>query len=257
MYTLITGGNRGLGLDVARKLVNSGSRVILTSRNTAAGQAARQSILDASQVPADHCVALQLDVSSEESIQQLADVIGKEFHGQVGTVVNNAGVYPDGWSEPVWGFTLGTNLLGPVRMTEALLQHLPDGAHIVNVTSGLGDLGNCSPEFQNAITGAVNVPQLLQKCSVSTAQGPQSGFKPCYCITKAMLNRASQLYARDPRLTGRGITCCAADPGWCRTDMGGGGAPRRAGQGGDSILHCIHNREGCNGGVWLDGRRTL
>eukprot|EP00891_Asterochloris_glomerata_P001170 jgi/Astpho2/1170/Aster-x0986 len=169
MYTLITGGNRGLGLDVARKLVNSGSRVILTSRNTAAGQAARQSILDASQVPADHCVALQLDVSSEESIQQLADVIGKEFHGQVGTVVNNAG----------------------------------------------------------------------------------------YALQKAMLNRASQLYARDPRLTGRGITCCAADPGWCRTDMGGGGAPRRAGQGGDSILHCIHNREGCNGGVWLDGRRTL
>ena len=39
-----------------------------------------------------------------------------------------ASVYPDGWNESVWVSTLNTNLLGPVRMTEALLQHLPDGA---------------------------------------------------------------------------------------------------------------------------------
>ena len=38
-----------------------------------------------------------------------------------------ASIYPDGWSESVWDSTLRTNLLGPVRMTEALLPHLPDG----------------------------------------------------------------------------------------------------------------------------------
>ena len=164
------GGNRGLGLDVARKLVDSGSRVILTSRNTAAGDAADEAsiLLSLSQAspcrascspidsrckqgassplphPAAGCIlrgeysaAGQCDRQglpwpSRHSRQQCwvsvccsLPVVG--WTGKDAIPHLPASVYPDGWSEAVWDSTLRTNLLGPVRMTEALLPHLPDG----------------------------------------------------------------------------------------------------------------------------------
>jgi len=86
---LVSGANRGLGLDTSRQLALQGIRVILTSRDTAKGEAALQ-ILQAEGLPVEY---QPLDVTDPQGVQRLADTIAAR-HGQLHILVNNAGVVP-------------------------------------------------------------------------------------------------------------------------------------------------------------------
>lgn len=154
---LITGGNGGIGRGLAEAFFAKGNEVIITGRDKAKLQAA----VDAN--PGLH--AMELDVENPDAIKAFADKVTSEFPA-LNVVVNNAGIMrPETATEATTATaeaTIATNLLGPIRLTAALLPHLlaKDAAAMLTVSSGLAFL-------------------------------PRAAF-PTYCATKAAIHSWSQ-----------------------------------------------------------------
>ena len=142
---VVTGANRGLGLETCRQLADRGYRVLVTARQAAAGEAAAESLrrqgLDVLFHP--------LDVDDAASVDALAAYVGGEF-GHVDAVVNNAGIFPDGsptkassafdTEEALLLAGFSTNTMGPWRVCRALIPLMQGRGCIVNVSSGMGQL---------------------------------------------------------------------------------------------------------------------
>ncbi|MFF3401484.1 SDR family NAD(P)-dependent oxidoreductase [Streptomyces sp. NPDC002659] len=135
--TLITGANKGLGLETARRLIEAGHTVYVGARDAQRGQAA------AARLGARF---VQIDVTDEVSVKAAAEFV-REDAGRLDVLVNNAGIVGSG--KPVGEVTgadmqttYDTNVFGVVRVTHAFLSLLKasDGAVVVNVSSGLGSL---------------------------------------------------------------------------------------------------------------------
>lgn len=139
---LITGANRGLGLEAARLFLANGCRVVLAGRSLPALEQARHA-LDPGGLKT-HLV--ELDVTSSDQIQGLPGLL--ETAGiQLDILVNNAGVFPrDG--DPVEGLALAlqTNVTGAVDLTLALAPHLLKAPQprVVMVSSSLGSFAQCA-----------------------------------------------------------------------------------------------------------------
>jgi NAD(P)-dependent dehydrogenase (short-subunit alcohol dehydrogenase family) len=214
---LITGASRGLGREVARRLLEEGHIVLAGVRNPAAMR------------PLPGAELLTLDVADADSIRQAARAI-QERHGRLDLLMNNAAILLDR-TEGVLDLeadllrrTLETNTLGPLRLVQALAPIMGKGGRIVNVSSGGGQLS------------------------------APSTWSPAYCLSKTALNALTVQLAE--ALKPRGIAVNAVCPGWVRTDMGGAGAPRSLEQGADSILWAVLEADpGLTGGFWRDGER--
>ncbi|WP_406301199.1 SDR family NAD(P)-dependent oxidoreductase [Streptomyces sp. NBC_00885] len=135
--TLITGANKGLGLETARRLIEAGHTVYVGARDAQRGQAA------AARLGARF---VQIDVTDEDSVKAAAEFVRVDA-GRLDVLVNNAGIVGSG--KPVGEVTgadmqttYDTNVFGVVRVTHAFLSLLKasDGAVVVNVSSGLGSL---------------------------------------------------------------------------------------------------------------------
>ena len=146
---LISGANRGIGLETGQQLIRRGFYVVLTARDEASGDRAARSV-DAGDGSA---AFLAIDVSSSDSIRQAAS----RFQGiadRLDVLVNNAGIYPDEGMNILtiprnqMVQTLQTNALGPWEMTQAFLSYLRKAAapRIINVSSGYGQLGGLSSD---------------------------------------------------------------------------------------------------------------
>ncbi len=214
---LVTGASRGLGREVARRLVAEGYTVLAGVRNPAKLE------------PLPGVEVLSLDVSEPASISAAAASI-RTHHGRLDVLVNNAGIMLDRMGDALaleadlLQRTLETNSVGPLRLVQALAPLMPKGGRIVNVSSGGGQL---------------SVP---------------STWAPAYCISKTTLNAITVQLAE--ALKPRGIVVNAVCPGWVRTDLGGPEAPRDLQQGADSILWLVLKAEpGLTGGFWRDGER--
>ena len=145
---LVTGGNRGIGFEVARQLAQAGCTVVLTGRD---GEKAAEAadLLQDSGLSAE---ALQMDVTDVASVRAAAAEL-EHRHGRLDVLVNNAGIVPEfsaiGAGEldsALFEQTFATNLLGPVMVTEHLLPLLkrsPAG-RVVNVSSTMGSLSDQS-----------------------------------------------------------------------------------------------------------------
>ncbi|MBW8861137.1 MAG: SDR family NAD(P)-dependent oxidoreductase [Acidobacteria bacterium] len=203
---LVTGANRGIGLEVCRQLAATGLRVILTARDGARADAAAATLADSGEV-----VAATLDVTDEHSVSTLAADLSRRGL-QVDVLVNNAAVLV-GESIGVLETavedlraTFETNLFGVVRVSQAFVPGMIARRYgrVVNVSSQAG--------------------QLL---SMGT-------YAPAYSMSKAALNAFTRQLASAAH--GRNVLVNSADPGWVRTAMGGPSAPRSVEQGADTLV---------------------
>jgi NAD(P)-dependent dehydrogenase (short-subunit alcohol dehydrogenase family) len=204
---LITGANRGIGVETAQQLARRGFHVIIAARDEASGRQAARAIT------ADSGTAtfLPLDVSSSDSIRAAA----REFSrvaDHLDVLMNNAGIYPDKGltiltlSRDRLDATFQTNTFGPLEVTQAFLPFLRKAAaaRVINVSSGYGQLDGMSPDV------------------------------PSYCLSKLTLNGVTLLLAR--ALRSDGIAVNSMCPGWVRTDMGGPNADRSVAEGADTAV---------------------
>ena len=137
------------------------------------------------------------------------------------------------------------NVLGPLLLTRALVPLLAKNARVVMVTTGLGLL---SAQSQSLVKRLSDPKLSLAEIERLAKEAPGG-----YGASKAAVSAMARLFARE--LKSRGILVNAISPGWCRTDMGGPGAPRSVEQGAASILWGVRLPPGGpTGGVFQDGK---
>lgn len=194
MRIVVTGANRGIGLEFVRQYLARGDDVVAACRDPRRAEAL--SALVAASQPRARAAAC--DVASDASVSAFASSLGD---ATVDVLVNNAGVGGgweslDGVTTEVALDTYNVNALGPVRVTRALLPHLARSSapRVAHISSGMGSIGDNG-----------------------------SGGAYAYRMSKAALNMAARSLAVD--LRPRRVISVAINPGWVRTDMGGGNAP--------------------------------
>ena len=226
-FALVTGGNRGIGLEICRQLAARGLNVILASRDPDRGAAAVEALAW------DGLTLIQrtLDVTRPEQIEAALEFV-QSTCGRLDVLVNNAGIYLDEQASILdldltdVRLTMETNFYGPLMLCRAfapLMRQLQYG-RIVNVSSGYGALSEMG-------AGA-----------------------PAYSISKAALNALTCILADE--LRGGDIKVNAACPGWVHTQMGGPEAPRTPAEGADTIVWLATlPARGPSGGFFRDRRR--
>jgi NAD(P)-dependent dehydrogenase (short-subunit alcohol dehydrogenase family) len=192
---LITGANRGVGLEFARQYADAGWRVIATCRDPELARALKALEGDVRRQ--------MLDVADDGQIAALARTLANE---PIDLLINNAGIggphdtFGD-CDAAAWLKVLRVNAIAPLHMAERFLANLERGQRklIVNITSRMGSLAD------NA-----------------------GGGSYMYRTSKAALNMVTRTMAND--LRPRGIIVIAVSPGWVKTDMGGVNALITAGE---------------------------
>ena len=190
---LITGANRGLGLEFARQYATEGWQVFAACR---APDAAPE-LQELAAQSGGRIRVLKLDVTDAASARAAAAQLNDQ---PIDLLLNNAGVGgPPGQQlgnldYAAWARVLDTNTLGPMRVVEAFLENIAKGRlkQIVTITSAMGSIED------NA-----------------------SGGRYAYRSSKAAVNMVMKSLSID--LAPRSITCIVVHPGWVRTDMGGSG----------------------------------
>eukprot|EP01026_Neomeris_dumetosa_P002952 TRINITY_DN10807_c0_g1_i6.p1 TRINITY_DN10807_c0_g1~~TRINITY_DN10807_c0_g1_i6.p1 ORF type:complete len:273 (-),score=18.74 TRINITY_DN10807_c0_g1_i6:367-1152(-) len=252
-FVVVTGGNRGIGLEICKQLLTQDRNVIMTSRDVKSGEEAAKKLISQTGSKGD-CKVLQLDVSDQDSVQNFGRNIKDSFDKDIHILVNNAGILGPDWSQELYDRTVKINMGGPAKVVEQVLPSMIDGGRIINVSSGLGSLVVQSEYYRQAITAANSVKDLLQIPFVQDDE-QKSKFSPTYNVSKAMLNRYTQLLSNDPEVRSKGISVNAVCPGWVRTDMGGSNATRSPEEGVASIWYLIdHKDPSPNGGFFRDGQ---
>lgn len=193
LTVLVTGANRGLGLEFARQYAADGWKVHAACRNP--GDA--KELLGLAAGSGGRIEVIALDVTDAASVRTAAANLAGV---PVDLLINNAGIgSPKGQKlgsldYAAWQRVLDANTLGPMRVVEAFLGHVEKGAQkkIVTITSGMGSI-----------------------------EDNGSGGSYAYRSSKAAVNMVVKSLSID--LAARGITCIVMNPGWVRTDMGGPG----------------------------------
>jgi NAD(P)-dependent dehydrogenase (short-subunit alcohol dehydrogenase family) len=222
-HALVTGANRGIGLEFVRQLLARGDRVVAACRQP--GKATALNTLTG-EYPGRLRV-LPLDVALEKSRAELVRELPLVCE-RLDLLVNNAGVLHSGerfgqLSQAPLEDSLRVNALGPLLVTEALAPTLADGARVANVSSMMSSLAT-RQEFRS----------------------------PGYCMAKAAQNMATVQLAH--ALRPRGIVALALCPGWVQTDMGGEGAQITPAQSVEGLLRVIDAAGPDDSGRFIDWR---
>lgn len=209
----ITGGNRGIGLEVCRRLIDLGFEVYMGARDTQKGV---EAYTDITTLLNRRIHVIQIDVESELSIASAASVCPP-----LDVFVNNAGArldwVPNGPSVKTLEITqeeliqiYKVNVFAPILCAKHFKHLFKPGCRIVNVGSGVGEFwdGNAQADFQ-------------------------IGYAPS---KSALLMTTKKMAAA---LAPLGVTVNAACPNWCRTEMGGENAPDSASDGALSIITAL------------------
>jgi NAD(P)-dependent dehydrogenase (short-subunit alcohol dehydrogenase family) len=221
--TFITGANKGLGFETARRLIALGQTVIIGARDPERGHAA-----------ADRLGArfVAIDVTDDKSVlAAVTDV--EEREGRIDTLINNAGI--TGRSAPAEeltaddaGLVFQTNVVSIVRVTNAFLPLLRRSAHpaVINVSSGMGSF---------ALT---HDPHRVESTVLA----------PLYSASKAAATMLTTQYARalpDIRIN-------AVDPGYTATDLNGHRGTQTVTEGTDAIVALATEERAAGSGRFID-----
>ena len=227
---LVSGGNRGLGLETCRRLAQLGHRVLLGSRDLDAGRAAVESLGKTG------VEAVKLDVTEQADVDALAAHIEQKF-GRLDVLVNNAGILigsAGGKSTSIREADIDdlrrsveTNTFGAIRLVNALLPLMArvDDARIVNISSGMGQLSDMGGQY------------------------------PGYRISKTALNAVTRIYAAE--LDAAQFSINSVCPGWVRTDMGGAQADLSVEEGVDTTVWLATDDEGRRSGGFYRKREAI
>jgi NAD(P)-dependent dehydrogenase (short-subunit alcohol dehydrogenase family) len=225
---LVTGANRGIGLEIVRQLARRGMTAVLAARSLAKGKAAAAS-LSAEGIEAP---LIALDVTDGDSVQAaVADILAR--FGRIDVLVNNAGILEEGFNpEDASVFdapidrvmkTFATNTVGPLRLIEAFVPGMRERGYgrVVNLSSGAGQLSDMGAGY------------------------------PAYRMSKAALNALTRITAAE---LGRGnVKINAMCPGWVRTEMGGPNATRTVDKGAETAVWLATlPADGPSGGFFRD-----
>jgi NAD(P)-dependent dehydrogenase (short-subunit alcohol dehydrogenase family) len=201
---LVTGANKGIGLETVRQLAQQNITVLLGARDLSKGKtAAAELVKEGLDVR-----AFEIDVNNSTSIAKAVSQVDRDF-GRLDILINNAGVLVDDYGKKVseqsldtWRTTFATNVFGLIETTQAFLPllRLSSAGRIVNVSSILGSI------TYHATPGS-----------------PVYDFKvPAYNVSKAAVNAYTVQLAYE--LKDSKIKVNAAHPGWVKTELGGEGA---------------------------------
>jgi NAD(P)-dependent dehydrogenase (short-subunit alcohol dehydrogenase family) len=253
---VVTGADRGLGLEVVRQLAARGWRVLLAVRREAEGRAAAASLLSSHpEGRAPDARVWPLDVADPESVASFGERARSEGL-RVSALVQNAGVYSHRADEPGARETMAANVLGPLRLADALSPLLLPSARVVMVSSGMGQLSGLPADLRAAIEAIrtrEDVAALADEIVRRAAAGAGGGGSLLYSVSKAALNAVTRLLARE--LAPRQVLVNAVCPGWVRTDMGGAGAPRSVEEGARGIVWAAGlPPDAPTGGFFRDGK---
>ncbi|KAA0099483.1 SDR family NAD(P)-dependent oxidoreductase [Mycolicibacterium sp. P1-18] len=228
LTTLVTGGNRGIGRELAAQLADRGHAVVLGARSLAAAQAAVDDLL--ADAPARSVTALTLDVTDRDDVARAARTLDATS-GRLDVLVNNAGGFFDYERRSVdadlsvVSEAFATNVVGTWRVVQDMLPLLRRAAApvIVNVSS--------------------------EKACLTT----MDGTTPAYRASKIALNALTRMLAAD--LDDDGVAVYGASPGWTATDLGGP-AGRPVAEGAASIRWVLEQERSTlrTGHVYQDGR---
>jgi NAD(P)-dependent dehydrogenase (short-subunit alcohol dehydrogenase family) len=222
---LVTGANKGIGLEVVRQLAKGGWRVFLTGRSLASVRKAA-SPLGPSVVP------VPLDVTSRISVESAFSVVSQSVD-HLDVLINNAGILDQ---DDASIFELHaqrlrrmfeTNTIGPLLVSQTflpLLRHSQSG-RIINVSSGAGQLSDAGT------------------------------WAPAYSISKTALNGVTCQFAA--ALADSNIAVNSVCPGWVKTDMGGREATRSVEQGADSIVWLATEAPQTMTGLLIRDRKSI
>ncbi len=220
---LVSGGNRGIGLEIVRQLTERGMKVVLGARDGDQGRAAAAEL-------SGGVIVRQLDVADPESVERLARSVEDEF-GRLDVLVNNAAISNDDGQRGVEAdidrvrVAIETNLLGAWRLCETAIPLMRRNGYgrIVNMSTGLAALEE------------------------------MGGGSPGYRVSKTGLNALTRILASE--LRGSGILVNSVEPGWVQTDMGGAGAPRPVAEGAEgAVWAATLPKGGPTGGFFRDRR---
>jgi NAD(P)-dependent dehydrogenase (short-subunit alcohol dehydrogenase family) len=225
---LVTGGNRGIGLEICRQLAKLGVRVILGARDAAKGRGAAGNLI-AEHLPVE---ARELDVANEESIQKCMSWIQRDL-GRLDILVNNAGIMleeddadPEREIQTIRD-TMQTNVYGPLLLSRLAIPVMKSRRYgrIVNLSSGMGSLTEMGPGYIG------------------------------YRMSKAGINVVTRVLTAETE--GLGILINSVDPGWVQTSMGGTGASRTVQKGAETAVWLATLPDsGPTGGFFRD-RKTI
>ncbi len=204
---VVTGANRGIGLEICRQLAQKGVKVILTARSEEKGKKAKGKL----QSEGLDVIFHQMDVNNEASVQQAADYVTGKF-GKLDILVNNAGIggdldnrASDANIDQIKEI-IETNIFGPLLVCKAFIPIMLESndARIINISSIMGALSEMG-------SGSVG-----------------------YRISKTALNAITCILASELKDTN--ILVNSMHPGWVRTDMGGPTAPCSVEEGADTAV---------------------
>lgn len=208
---LVTGANRGIGLEICRQLAAQGWKVVQTARSEEKGRDAFERLrVD---IPDGDLIFQRLDVSSPEDVERVRGFVEREI-GRLDVLINNAAYSPEHGKTatqvdmPTVRAVMDANLFGPWMLSLAFVPMMKKagGGQIILVSSGKGSFTKLGPDY------------------------------PAYRVSKTALNAFTVVLAAD--LKDSNIRVNAVTPGWVRTHLGGINAPRSV-------------EEGAAGTVWL------
>lgn len=231
---VISGGNRGLGLEIGRQLLAAGVNVVLGSRDAESGQKAAESLMQKVKPDGVLAVSAALDVSSEASVKAFRDFV-VERCGHCDILINNAGIMPEARDGSLMNTPAAqlreifdVNVVGAVLMCQAFVPLMKSRGYgrIVNLSSGLGQLERMGPGL------------------------------PGYRMSKTALNALTRTLAAE--VQGSGILVNSVSPGWVRTDMGGSNADRSVEEGAETATWlALLPSNGPTGGFFRDKKAIV